>query len=267
MAGEVCAATDRLMAYYGRDLAGLHLPFNSALLDAPWRARVLAKLIDEYEAALPTGAWPNWTFGNHDRPRIASRIGTAQARVAAMLLLTLRGTPTLYYGDEIGLPQVAIPPALAQDPFGKNVPGLGRDGCRTPMQWDGSVNAGFSTAAPWLPLSDDAATCNVAYERADPGSIYNLYRRLLALRRAHPALSTGDYRAVEMEGDVLAYLREGEGGRFLVALNFGTMPASLSLPAGERGTVAISAQPGREGETVAGRLDLGVNDGLVIALD
>ena len=138
---------DRLVTYYGRDLAGVHLPFNFSLLETPWNARAVAQLIDRYEALLPSGAWPNWVLGNHDRPRIASRIGQAQARVAAMLLLTLRGTPTLYYGDEIGLPQVAIPADRVRDPFEKNVPGLGlgRDGCRTPMQWDAGAFAGFSS--------------------------------------------------------------------------------------------------------------------------
>ena len=103
------------------------------------------------------GAWPNWVLGNHDRPRVASRVGHDQARVAAMLLLTLRGTPTLYYGDEIGMRQVAISPDQVRDPFEKNVPdiGVGRDGCRTPMQWDATRYAGFSTSAPWLPVADD----------------------------------------------------------------------------------------------------------------
>src|SRR5205807_2729979 len=128
------------------DLSGVHLPFNFSLLNAPWHARSIAKLIDEYEAALPAGGWPNWVLGNHDNHRIASRIGRDQARVAAMLLLTLRGTPTMYYGDEIAMHDVPIPPQLVQDPFERNVPGLdlGRDPERTPMQWDGSPNSGFT---------------------------------------------------------------------------------------------------------------------------
>ncbi len=201
MIGELYLPFERLMDYYGRDLTGAHLPFNFALLSAPWKARELAKLIGEYESVLPKGAWPNWVLGNHDRPRVASRVGEAQARVAAMLLLTLRGTPTLYYGDEIGLPQAVVPPEKVQDPFEKNVPrlGLGRDCCRTPMQWDGSRFAGFSNAGPWLPLTDDFAQRNVGAQRRDPGSLYNLYRRLIALRRAHRALATGSYRAVPAE--------------------------------------------------------------------
>ena len=146
--GEIYLPLDRLVTYYGRELGGVHLPFNFSLLEAPWNARAVADLIDRYEALLPPGAWPNWVLGNHDRPRVASRIGQAQARIAAMLLLTLRGTPTLYYGDEIGLPQVPIPADRIRDPFERNVPGLGRDGCRTPMQWDASPGAGFSSRRP-----------------------------------------------------------------------------------------------------------------------
>src|SRR5262249_15169959 len=150
--GEIYLPVERLAAYYGRDLGGLHLPFNFALLGAPWQARAVAALIDEYERALPPGGWPNWVLGNHDRPRRASRVGAAQAPVAAMLLLTLRGTPTLYYGDEIGMAQVDIPPDKIHDPVAHTLPGLGlgRDGCRTPMQWDAGPHAGFSAVEPWL---------------------------------------------------------------------------------------------------------------------
>src|SRR5262249_11408938 len=155
----------------------------------------LATLIEEYEAALPPGGWPNWVLGNHDKSRIASRIGVDQARVAAMLLLTLRGTPTLYYGDEQGMLNVTIPPERVQDPLEKNVPGLGlgRDGCRTPMQWNGTKNAGFTSGLPWLPIDDDYPIVNVESQSVDPTSILTLYHRLIALRRAHGALAYGDY--------------------------------------------------------------------------
>src|SRR3954466_4462572 len=123
--GEIYLPVERLIAYYGRDLGGVHLPFNFSLLGARWEARCIQSLIDEYEAALPDGGWPNWVLGNHDRPRIAGRVGSDQARLAAMLLLTLRGTPTIYYGDEIGMEQVQIRPDQVRDPFERNVPGLG----------------------------------------------------------------------------------------------------------------------------------------------
>src|SRR5574341_986768 len=113
---------------------------------------------------LPSYAWPNWVLGNHDKPRIATRIGAAQARVAAMLLLTLRGTPTMYYGDEIGMHDVSISPDQVRDPFEKNVPGLGlgRDPARTPMQWCDEDSAGFTNGKPWLPVADDSKASNVA---------------------------------------------------------------------------------------------------------
>src|SRR4029077_21269642 len=164
--GEIYLPIERLVAYYGRDLDGVHFPYNFALLTVEWKARSLARLIDEYEAALPKGGWPNWVLGNHDRPRLASRIGKAQARVAAMLLLALRCTSTNYQVEEIGMADVPIPPERVCDPWEFNVPGLGlgRDPERTPMQWDASANAGFSAVEPWLPVAADYAETNVAMQ-------------------------------------------------------------------------------------------------------
>src|SRR5437763_7903400 len=166
------------------------MPFNVALLSTLGGARSIERLIGEYEAAVPEGAWPNWVLGNHDRPRVASRVGREQARVAAMLLLTLRGTPTLYYGDEIGMMQVPIAPEDVRDPFEKNVPGIGvgRDGCRTPMQWDATAHAGFSSARPWLPLAEDFRHENVVNLEADTRSILNFYKALVELRKKTPEL-------------------------------------------------------------------------------
>ena len=196
--GEIYLPIERLVAYYGRELGGLHLPFNFALLHTPWRARTIAALIDEYEWALPPGGWPNWVLGNHDSPRIASRVGEQQVRCAAMLLLTLRGTPTLYYGDEIGMPQSTLRPDEVRDPFERRVPGLGvgRDGCRTPMQWSGEKYAGFSTAPPWLPVEPGYRDRNVAGQNEVATSVLALYRRLIALRRQHRVLRVGSYRPV-----------------------------------------------------------------------
>jgi alpha-glucosidase len=264
--GEIYLPVERLAAYYGRDLSGAHLPFNFSLLETPWRPRALAQAIERYEAVLPQGAWPNWVLGNHDRPRLASRLGDAQTRVAAMLLLTLRGTPTLYYGDEIGMRQVAIAPSQVRDPWEKNVPsfGLGRDGCRTPMQWDASPYAGFSAALPWLPVPDDFATCNVAAERANPASLYNLYRRLTALRRSKAALVSGSYRTVMASDGVLAYMREAQGERLLILLNLGSQPASVPLPAA--GRVLVSTNPARDGHQAGGWIALSAHEGAVIEL-
>ncbi|MBV9548035.1 MAG: alpha-amylase, partial [Chloroflexi bacterium] len=184
--GELWMPIERLVRYYGVNGRGLHLPFNFHLILTAWQARTIAQLIALYEAALPPGAWPNWVLGNHDRSRVATRVGRAQAGVAALLLLTLRGTPTLYQGDELGMQDVPIPSQAVQDPVEHNLPGLGlgRDPERTPMQWDASAFAGFSSARPWLPVSSDYADVNVEVERGDARSMLNLYRRLLELRRA-----------------------------------------------------------------------------------
>jgi alpha-glucosidase len=186
-----------------------------------------------------------------------------------MLLLTLRGTPTLYYGDEIGMRQAAIPPERVRDPFERNVPGraLGRDGCRTPMPWDEGPFAGFSQVEPWLPLSSDADSVNVARQRADTGSLLNFYRRLIALRRARPALTRGAYRPVAADGEVLAYIREEAGDRLLAALNFGPEPAQLPLPADSAlGTVLVGSANDRAGEEARGRLTLGPHEGVLLDL-
>jgi len=188
--------------------------------------------------------------------------------VAAMLLLTLRGTPTLYYGDEIGMEDVEIPASLAQDPWENNVPGLGlgRDPERTPMQWDAGPHAGFTTGRPWLPLSADASTVNVAVQREDPTSMLSLHRRLLALRRDHPALAVGRYELAEVAGDVLAYVRTAGEDRCLVCLNVGASPARLSIsPANPQGVIALSTLMDRSGETAGAVLDLRPHEGIVIA--
>lgn len=265
--GEIYLPLERLVAYYGIDLSGAHLPFNFALLSAPWHARALAELIDRYEAVLPQGAWPNWVLGNHDRPRVASRVGAAQARVAAMLLLTLRGTPTIYYGDEIGLRQLPIAPDQVRDPFEKNVPGVGvgRDGCRTPMQWDASPFAGFSTVEPWLPLADDYAQDNVVNLSAADTSLLSLYRALIALRRRQPALQLGDYQPLAAQGDVLLFRRVGGGSSLLVALNLGAAPvAVLSEQFSLDGEILLSTFMDRAGERVGATLDLRGDEGVII---
>jgi alpha-glucosidase len=265
--GEIYLPFERLVAYYGNDLRGAQMPFNFALLSTLWSARSIEKIIADYEAALPPGAWPNWVLGNHDRPRVASRVGAEQARVAAMLLLTLRGTPTLYYGDEIGMRQVAIAPDQVRDPFEKNVPGIGvgRDGCRTPMQWDATESAGFSTAKPWLPLADDFARENVANLEADGQSILQLYKALIALRKQSPVLQSGDYVPVAADGDLLLYRRWRDGATVTVVLNLGGEPVSLESSAkGLAGEIWLSTLMDRNGERIADTLDLRANEGVII---
>ncbi|HWG86010.1 MAG TPA: alpha-amylase family glycosyl hydrolase, partial [Deinococcales bacterium] len=171
MIGEIYLPLERLVRYYGLDLDEAHLPFNFHLLQQrEWSAGALRALVEHYEAVLPPGAWPNWVLGNHDNSRIASRLGPQVARVAQMLLLTLRGTPTLYYGDEIGMRDVPVPPELTQDPQGKFAYEHSRDPERSPMQWDATRNAGFSAGDPWLPLAADYRAVNVEAARADERS-------------------------------------------------------------------------------------------------
>jgi len=270
--GEIYLPLDRLMHYYGAGGApGVHLPFNFQLVDAPWDARELRSMLVAYEAALPPGGWPNWVLGNHDRPRIAERVGEAQARVAAMLLLTLRGTPTMYYGDELGLGRVEIPPAQVRDPRELREPGLGlgRDPVRTPMPWDTTPNAGFTTGAPWLPLNADWAARNVARLTEEPGSPLVLHRHLLALRRAHPALSVGAITVLEGTSDapdVLAYERHHEGERLLVALNLGGTPQELALPAWAHGSHVLLSTVTAESDAAVTdeRIVLRPDEGLVL---
>ena len=267
--GEIYLPIERLIAYYGTDLKGAHLPFNFQLIDAPWNARGIARLIDQYEAAVPAGAWPNWVLGNHDKPRIASRIGIGQARVAAMMLLTLRGTPTLYYGDEIGMRNLPIAPDRVQDPLEKSVPGLGlgRDPCRTPMQWDATANAGFTRGRPWLPVADDYPVVNVSAESEDPSSFLSLYRQLIRLRRAEDALSVGSYLPIAMTGTLIAYVRARGEHRFMVALNLGAEPYALSYAdAGPHARVVLSTHLDRHDEPVGEAVTLRADEGVVVAL-
>ncbi|MDJ0390590.1 alpha-amylase family glycosyl hydrolase [Roseomonas sp. E05] len=263
--GEIYLPLERLVAYYGRDMRGAHLPFNFQLVFAAWSAREIARIVAEYEAALPEGGWPNWVLSNHDQKRIATRVGAAGARLAAMLLLTLRGTPTLYYGDELGLENVPIPPDRVQDPWEKNEPGLGfgRDPARTPMPWDASAKAGFTTGKPWLPINPDHATRNVAVLAGDDRSILTLYRRLVALRQARRALSVGRYEKAHVEGDVFAFRRHAEGeAPLLVALNFGKAPQRVAMPEGARLLVSTGLDRGE------GLFDglLGPEEGVIVEL-
>jgi alpha-glucosidase len=226
-------------------------------------------LIDEYEAALPPGGWPNWVLGNHDRPRIASRIGTDQARIAAMLLLTLRGTPTIYYGDEIGMKEMPIAPDQACDPLASDAAGrgLGRDGCRTPMQWDATTYTGFSTAEPWLPTDRTSDRNNVANQRHDKASIYQLYRCLIALRRTRTPLLVGHYRMVLAEGNLLLFVREFGNERILVALNFGDAPAVANFVSDELvGRLLLSSAGDRQDKVVRGSINLRAHEGAIVEL-
>ena len=238
--GEVCASTfDELVPYYGRALDGFQMPFNFELMNLAWDPATIAAFVDAYEAALPSGAWPNWVLGNHDASRIASRVGPGRARLAAMLLLTLRGTPTIYQGEELGLEDGRVPPEAVRDPWELRVPGigLGRDPVRTPMPWTAEPGAGFTTGDPWLPIDPAHRASSVAAQTDDPGSMLALYRALLALRRSEPALSLGDYRTLSTDDGVLVYERRRGDRALVVALCFAD--SARALPPAARGTRAV----------------------------
>jgi alpha-glucosidase len=267
--GEIYLPVQRLVAYYGPNLTGAHLPFNFNLMFVEWKPGAVLQLIQQYEASLPPGGWPNWVLGNHDQPRIASRLGPAQARVAMVLLMTLRGTPTLYYGDELGLENVSIPSERVRDPFGVNMPGTGqgRDPERTPMPWDSSTNAGFTAGEPWLPLGEDHLIKNVEAQKRDSSSMLALTRALLELRRREPALSGGDWAPLAVEGDVLAYIRHKDGRRFAVVLNLEPVPKAVRFGDDLRGRTVLSTHPDHTGYAVGDRTELDADEAVIIALE
>jgi len=266
--GEIYLPLEKLLAYYGIDGCGAHMPFNFQLIGMPWDARVIEAAINRYEGMLPEGGWPNWVLGNHDNSRIASRVGQAQARVSAMMLLTLRGTPTMYYGDELGMHDVPITRENSQDPVEKNITeaSFGRDPERTPMQWNSGPGAGFTTGEPWLPLADDHQVLNVEVERKDPDSMLSLCRRIIELRRAEDALSVGNYAPVRATGDLLAYIREVKSRRFLIVLNLGHHAANYECP-DFKGRVMVATRIRKEGFPVDRRIEIGGDEGLVILLE
>ncbi len=264
MIGEIYLPVERLVTYYGEG-RGAQLPFNFHLITTPWDAREIEAVIESYEGALPAEAWPNWVIGNHDQPRVVTRIGEGQARVAAVLLLTLRGTPTIYYGEELGMHDVDISPDRAVDVREINIPGLGlgRDPQRTPMQWDATERAGFTDGTPWLPLPADASAVNVAQERDDPGSMLSLYRSLLELR-GDPTLAVGSYAPMPARGSLLAYLREHAGRRIGVVLNLASEAAVWSVPEDiEAGAVLLTAGDGPFSGPLSGEVEIPGNEAVI----
>lgn len=270
--GEIYLPLPQLVRYYGvaenGPLDGAQMPFNFRLIQTDWNADKIAALIHEYEGVLPPGAWPNWVMGNHDQARIASRIGAEQARAAAMLLLTLRGTPTVYYGEEIGMVNGQIAPDQVQDPAEKNQPGIGmgRDPERTPMLWDASANAGFTTGTPWLPVNAGHESANVASESEDARSMLSLYRRLLELRRIHPALHSGEIHDIRSKRGVLSYTRTctGSPDRFQVLLNLTRDVETVNC---DHGHIVLTTIMDGAGSPVGGPVVIEGGEGLLIALD
>jgi alpha-glucosidase len=210
----------------------IHAPFNFNLMSLNWGARSYREFIDSYELALGPNDWPNYVLGNHDRHRLATRIGQERARLLGLMQLTLRGLPVVYYGEELGLYDTKVQASEVRDPWELRVPGhgLGRDGARGPMPWSDEIGAGFTTNNPWLPVARDHEQLNVDAERRDPESSLNLYRHLIQIRNNSPALMDGIYRSIEVNNPyIYAFVRETEVQKFLIVLNFDQHHAKCTL--------------------------------------
>jgi alpha-glucosidase len=245
-----------LAAFHGEANDELNLAFNFPFMLAPLDQEIMIPVVEATEKIFLPEAWPVWTGSNHDFARFPTRWcddDERKVRCAVLLLLTLRGTPVLYYGDELGLPQVAVAGADVRDI-------AGRDGARTPMHWSAEEGAGFTETGvkPWLPFGDFAAR-NVEDQRGDPASILALVRELIALRRESADLRGGSYSTVPSPEGTWAWRR---GEATTVALNMSVASVAIDVGAG---TIRISTEHGREGQRVEGRLDLAPWTGAVVS--
>jgi alpha-glucosidase len=270
--GEVSLDDLRRVVNYINSGDQLHLAHNFVFAHLPWSAKAFRASIDEFEALAASTAWPAWFLANHDLPRVASRFdedgqGPLRARAVALVLYALRGTPFVYQGEELGLPDAEIPPERVVDVDG-------RDPERAPIPWRSpslaGPAAGFSTGRPWLPLVTDAESLAVERQAADPRSTLNLVRRLAALRAQTPALQLGSQRMLENGTDVLAWLREANGDRLLAAVNFAAKPVRLTLP-GElqrRATLLLSTDPNRgNGDVDLNGFRLGPSEAAILRIE
>lgn len=271
MLGEIHLPNEKVVTYYGAEMDECHLPFNFQLIHTEWKASAVRARVDAYEAMLPPGGWPSWVLGNHARTRLATRVGTAQGRVATLLLLTLRGTPTCYYGDELSIEDVPILSERMQDPPIADQPSIaGRDSTRTPMHWDASAAAGFTTpdAQRRLPLPSDDAQRHTAVQSTDPRSMLNFFRALTALRQSSPALTAGTYAAVDTSiENLFAYTRTHGTERLLIVLNFAGSTHRIDLSAlGKEAEIVLSTGMESTGKLRLRALYVVGNEGMVLRL-
>ena len=249
MVGEVPLRAPALLARYYGEGDELHMVFDFALMHLPWTAAAFANAVLDAERAFGThDLWPCWVLSNHDQPRHRSRFGGSErrARAAAVLLLTLRGTPCLYAGEELGLLDAEVEAASQVDPGG-------RDGSRAPIPWDATPGHGWP-AEPWLPWPPEPGLWNAAGESADPHSILALYTRLLAIRRGSPALELGDWRSLDSPADTLLYERAYHGDARRIAVNFGDR-AVLDASAVDGWELELTTDHRREGRPWDGSLE------------
>jgi alpha-glucosidase len=271
LVGEVALMDLHRVVSYLNSGDQLHLVHNFVFLDLPWSAEAFRTSIDDFEALAATTAWPAWFLSNHDNPRVASRYGPEhgerRARAILLMLHALRGTPFVYQGEELGLPDAEIPPERVVDVDG-------RDPERAPIPWrppsTAGPGAGFTAGEPWLPLVTEAEELCVERQAADPDSTLSLTRRLGALRAATPALQTGAQVTLDAGPDVLAWTRADEDDRVLAAVNFAPGPVPLRLLGGsaERARLLLSSDAGRQSaEVELGDLTLGGTEAVLLGLD
>jgi alpha-glucosidase len=262
------SSPEKAARYCGDGL--LHACFNFEVMEARRDPRLLMERIQQWQQALGD-KWPNYVLNNHDTRRYASRFGQgeddARLKVMAAMLLTLRGTPFLYYGEEIGMRDIRVRRKDILDPIGKRYWPIypGRDGCRAPMQWDASPQSGFSRAKPWLPLHPNFRERNVAAQSQDTHSLFNFYKALLSLRRNQPALISGDFVPMQSGASaVMSYAREYAGQSLLVLLNFSAAPQTAALPPRREYAAALSSTQRPQGQTCAGQIALKGNEALIL---
>ncbi|MGH7779141.1 MAG: alpha-amylase family glycosyl hydrolase [Candidatus Binataceae bacterium] len=260
LVGEVWPRDNLSLADYLRP-DELQQAFNFRFLFCPWKAASFRAQVGQVEQVFPHGSWPTYTLSNHDFPRHLTRYAggawtAARARLAAVMILGLRGTPFLYYGEELGMPNVEIPKSEWRDP-------VGRDGCRTPMQWSGAPHGGFTSGQPWLRCGDYTAI-NAARQTGDASSMLSFYRRMIRVRRDTPALHSGDLKILDSPGDSFVFARQLGKGRAIVALNFASEALAIGVP---QANILISSDPARASGSIAGRLRLAPLEAIVLALE
>lgn len=252
-------------SYYGNN-DELHMNFYFDLMFCVWRADAFRRCVERWERLLPEEAWPAYTFSNHDQDRCFSKYdslgrGDKRARVFALMLLTLRGTPFIYYGEEIGMKNAKLARHQLKDPVGKKWHPVykGRDGARTPMQWEDKPGAGFTTGEPWLPIGPEVNIRNAAVQENDPDSLLSFYKKLIWLRKELPALQTGSYRSLEkgVPSECYLYLRESDDDRLMVAINFSDIKKTIPLTVKDKTfDILISTDPARKENTTGNELVL-----------
>ncbi len=232
MVCEIYTDKDELVKIYKAVNHVGFAPLNFSFISIPWDARKQKDFLDEFDKLLGHNYFPTYVLGNHDQPRIASKLGDKSARAAGLLQLTLRGTPFIYYGEELGLKNIEVPVEKVRDPMALNMKDLafGRDPERGPMQWNNKEFAGFSSSEPWLPIEKDYTSKNVDSEHTDPASFLNLYKKIIHLRKNLKSLQEGKYISLDFENEnIVGFIRESENERALVLINFSSDEQSVKI--------------------------------------